>query len=132
MDRVETSGRWILIVAALSGASALVLSAASAHALKTQISAENIPRLMTANHYLMYYSLVLLVLGGFYQLRPWQGLPQVAALFTAGAGIFCSGLYILCFTEISNVTWLVPLGGLTLLAGWLRLAWTFWRQRRER
>ncbi|MFT5720227.1 MAG: uncharacterized membrane protein YgdD (TMEM256/DUF423 family) [Motiliproteus sp.] len=128
MNKSRRSGRWILLVAALFGAVALVLSASSAHALKPLVGADNLARLQTANHYLMYYSLVLVVLGLFCQLRPVSGLPQVAALFSAGISIFCSGLYILSVTKMSSLAWLVPLGGLTLLAGWLLLAWVAWRQ----
>ncbi len=131
MNKPPGSGRWILVVAALAGAAALVLSASSAHVLNVLVSPENLARLQTANHYLMYYSLVLLMLGLFYQQRPWPGLPRVSVLFTAGAGVFCGGLYILCFSGISSFAWLVPLGGLTLLAGWLLLAWTAWRQGRD-
>ncbi|MEH6471823.1 MAG: DUF423 domain-containing protein [Halopseudomonas sp.] len=132
MHNSHQAGRWIVVVAALAGATALVLSASSAHALKAWIGPDDLARLATANRYLMYYSLVLLVIGLFYPLRPWSGLLTVAKLFTTGVGIFCGSLYILCFTEISWIARLTPLGGLTLLAGWLLLAWTGWRQGRDK
>ena len=127
MNKYQFSGRWILIVAALYGAIALVLSASSAHALKALVGAEDLARIQTANQYLMYYALLLLVLGLGYRLGL-SGLQRVAAVFTAGSSVFCGSLYILGFTKISNFAWLVPLGGLLLLAGWLLLGWTAWRQ----
>ncbi|MFT6917212.1 MAG: uncharacterized membrane protein YgdD (TMEM256/DUF423 family) [Motiliproteus sp.] len=128
MNQSHRSARWILLVAALFGAVALVLSASSAHTLKSLVNVEDLARIQTANDYLMYYSLLLLVLGLFCQLRPASGLPRAAALFTTGTSIFCGGLYIISVTKMSSLAWLVPLGGLTLLAGWLQLAWTAWRE----
>ena len=126
------NGRWMLLTAALLGALGLVLSAASAHALKAYVDPSSFGRLDTANRYLTYYSLVLLAVAILYQLRPWPGLRWVAALFTAGIGIFSGSLYILCLTEIQTFARITPLGGLTLLAGWLALAWVGWRNCRVR
>ncbi len=130
MQISQHSGRWILVVAALLGAAGLLLNAGSAHALKSLVSQEALPRLLTANRYLTHYSLVLLVIGVFYQFCRWPGLQVVAGLFTVGAGIFCGSLYILCLLKISWLAWATPLGGLTLLSGWLLLAWIAWRQGR--
>jgi uncharacterized membrane protein YgdD (TMEM256/DUF423 family) len=52
----------------------------------------------------------------------------VALLFAVGVGIFSSSLYILSLTNIGWLALLTPLGGSTLLVGWLTLVWTVWRQ----
>lgn len=121
-------GRWILIVAALLGAASLVLSAMSAHAFSSLVDAAGLVRLEKANRYLTHYSLVVLMIGLFYQLKHWRGLVWVALLFSVGVGIFSGSLYILSLTRISGFALATPLGGLTLLAGWLMLAWTVWKQ----
>ncbi len=131
MPSSVVNGRWMLIVAALLGGLALTLSAMSAHAFASLLDAAGFVRLEKANRYLTHYSLVLLVVGLLYQFRPWSGLVAVALLFSIGVGIFSGSLYILCFSEFSWIARLTPLGGLTLLTGWLVLAWTVWYQGSE-
>ncbi|WP_165840133.1 DUF423 domain-containing protein [Motiliproteus coralliicola] len=128
MTQLSLRGSWMLILAALMGAASVGLSAAAAHGLAGLVGPEHIERLQTANRYLTHYSLVILVLGLFYQFRPWPGLRWVVGLFAVGTGIFCGALYILCVTEISWFARLTPIGGLTLLGAWLLLAGVVWRQ----
>jgi uncharacterized membrane protein YgdD (TMEM256/DUF423 family) len=128
MHKVPSRGGWILVVAALLGALGLVLSATSAHALAALIDPADLSKLTKANRYLSHYSLVLLVLGVLYRCWRWPELIWVALLFSVGVGIFSGSLYILCLTQISAWAWLTPLGGISLLLGWLALAVACWRR----
>ena len=62
------------------------------------------------------------------QLVPTAGL---GILFVVGTALFSGSLYAL---SLSGVRWLgavTPFGGLTLLAGWLCLAWAAWMGGRQ-
>ena len=107
-----------LRLAALSGFLAVALGAFGAHGLKSTLELHGTGAIwQTAALYHLVHSVVLLVLAQ--RERPAR---LTFLLFTAGVLIFSGSLYVLA---VSNVKWLgaiTPLGGLSLLGGWLSLA----------
>ncbi|MGE0740141.1 MAG: DUF423 domain-containing protein [Hyphomonadaceae bacterium] len=108
--------RLLNVFAALSGALALVMLTIAAHVLQ----------LAEADHDRMH-------LGAFIQLAAAAAALAIAnrsgrlnlvagAMIVAGAGLFAGVLYTLAITNMSQVVMLAPVGGLTLIAGWLTLA----------
>jgi len=47
----------------------------------------------------------------------------------AGTLVFSGSLYALALSGLRWLGAITPLGGLAFLAGWLLLAWSFWRLR---
>jgi uncharacterized membrane protein YgdD (TMEM256/DUF423 family) len=105
-------------LAAVFGFSAVALGAFGAHGLKTTLEMYGTTAIwQTAALYHLVHSVVLLV------LAQRETPPRVAViLFAAGIVVFSGSLYLL---GVTNTKWLgaiTPLGGLSLIAGWISLA----------
>jgi uncharacterized membrane protein YgdD (TMEM256/DUF423 family) len=109
--------RLLHIFAALSGALALIMLTIAAHALP-DATAQDIERLH---------------LGGFIQLITAASALAIAnragklrliagAMMLAGAFVFSGALYALAITHARGVAMLAPFGGMTLILGWIVLA----------
>lgn len=48
-------------------------------------------------------------------------------LLLGGMALFCGSLYLLALTDTRWLGAVAPLGGLLLILGWLRVAWTAWK-----
>ena len=109
-----------LVVAALSGATAVGCGAFGAHALKSRVAAESVASWNTAVEYHLLHSVLLAVLA----LVASQGGPTAhwsMRLFAAGILLFSGSIYGLV---LGGPRWLgpvTPLGGLCLIAGWIAL-----------
>lgn len=110
--------RWILIVAALMGASSVILGAAFQHLG----GGEGQETLQTALRYQQIHSVVLLALG-LYGIHEKQNKPLIISvvLFTAGIVIFSVSLYAMVFLNLPVLGMLTPLGGILLIAGWISI-----------
>lgn len=107
--------RILNICAALSGALALVMLVIASHAMGPGEDAARVQ------------------LGGFIQLAAAAAALAISnrtgtinlvagAMILAGAGLFSGVLYALSLTHARALAMLAPVGGLTLIFGWLALA----------
>jgi uncharacterized membrane protein YgdD (TMEM256/DUF423 family) len=105
-------------VSAIVGFAGVALGAFGAHALKDHLTALQMASVWeTAVLYHLVHAVVLLVLAG----RP--VLARLAWIFfLVGIILFSGSLYVLAYTGIRWLGVITPLGGLSLLAGWLVLA----------
>jgi uncharacterized membrane protein YgdD (TMEM256/DUF423 family) len=107
-------------VAAILGFLAVALGAFGAHGLKDLLTQNNTTTIWEkAVFYHFIHTIMLFLLA---QRRPVPSGPWFS--FFAGILIFSGSLYVLA---VANVRWLgaiTPFGGLSLLAGWLWLAFT--------
>jgi uncharacterized membrane protein YgdD (TMEM256/DUF423 family) len=110
---------WI-IVAACSGALAVMAGAFGAHGLRARVTAEQLSAWTTASQYHLLHSVVLLALGLF-AIASAKPVNVPAALFTAGTVLFSGSIYLLVLTDMRWLGPVTPLGGLLLIAGWLSL-----------
>ena len=111
--------RWILIAAALLGASSVIIGASLRH-----IGGEmDMDVLQTALRYHQLHSVVLLALG-LYALdkQPSIRIMIPAILFTAGIIIFSGSLYGMVVLSMLTLGYLTPFGGTMLIAGWFSIA----------
>lgn len=108
----------------LTGALSVILGAFGAHALKATLSAEMLGIFETSVRYQFFHAIaiILVCLHG--------GLDSDARkfiwplrFFGVGLFIFCGSLYLLVLTEIRFLGAITPLGGLSLILGWI--AWAF-------
>lgn len=123
------TSNYIIIIAAIFGALAIILGAFGAHALKKHFTAELMQSFETGVKYQMYHAVVLLVLG--FQL-PLETTLEHAIIwsFIIGIILFSFSIYGLCISsakgnKIKILGPITPLGGLCLLAGWVLLAINF-------
>lgn len=109
-----------LVLAGLSGLSAVAIGAFAAHGVKDP-QAED--WLRTGGQYQSVHALA--VFACFTVHRAGAGRPaRVAAwLFLAGSLIFSGSLYLLALTGVRALGAVTPIGGLLLMAGWATLAW---------
>jgi uncharacterized membrane protein YgdD (TMEM256/DUF423 family) len=108
-----------LRIAAIFGFLAVALGAFGAHGLKTTLELNGTLAIwQTAALYHLVHAVVLLVLAQ-------RDAPPRASvlLFAAGIVVFSGSLYLLAVTNVKWLGAITPLGGLSLLAGWLSLAW---------
>ena len=117
------TARIILQLAALLGALGVAIGAFGAHGLRKMLEETGrFDTFETAVRYQFYHTLALLAVGILLALRPdIRGLSLTAWLFLGGILVFSGSLYTLCFTGITKMGAVAPIGGLLLIAGWLRL-----------
>jgi uncharacterized membrane protein YgdD (TMEM256/DUF423 family) len=132
-----TPTRWIAVGAVL-GAIGVALGAYGAHGLEKQLAAwgyagdELAKRLAnheTAVRYQMWHALAIALVGVALLSRPAPLWNAAAGLMLAGVLIFSGCLYGLVLTG-PNFRWLgavVPIGGVSLIIGWVLLAVGAWR-----
>ncbi len=117
------TSRLIIQLAALLGGLGVGIGAFGAHGLRPMLeTAGRFDTFETAVRYQFYHTLALLALGVLWTARPeLRGLGTTAWLWVAGVVIFSGSLYTLCFTGITKLGAVAPLGGLLLIAGWISL-----------
>lgn len=112
-----------LIWGALFGGLAVILGALGAHALKGQLSAEELGAYETAVKYQMYHAILLIVLSNI------QVLQSKKILYATVIGIllFSFSIYLLSLRHLIGIEGLkvlgpiTPLGGLLLIFVWFSL-----------
>lgn len=103
---------WLVVLAALSGATAVAAGAFGAHG-----AAPNVAELFkTGAHYQLVHAVAALVAAR-------MGVGGPGWLFVAGGALFGGSLYLLAMGAPRWVGPITPVGGALLIAGWLWLAW---------
>lgn len=109
--------RWIW-VAALLGATGVVLGAYGAHGLASRASEADVRAWHTAVQYQILHAVAILALASIAETRHvvWPG-----SLFTVGIVLFSGSIYLLVLAHWRWLGPITPIGGLCLIAGWLSL-----------
>jgi uncharacterized membrane protein YgdD (TMEM256/DUF423 family) len=126
--------RKITSVAALMGMIAIILGAFGAHALKKQLSVEQLGSFETGVKYQMYHALFLLFLGMNTFLNE-KVKKTVFQLVVFGVFFFSGSIYLLTTKPITGVDFkfigiVTPIGGVLLIMAWSVLFWNVWRSKR--
>jgi len=126
--------RKITSVAALMGITAIILGAFGAHALKKQLSVEQLESFETGVKYQMYHALFLLFLGMNTFLNE-KVKKVVFQLVVFGVFFFSGSIYLLTTKAITGVDFkfigiVTPIGGVLLIMAWSVLFWNVWRAKR--
>ena len=113
--------RIFLTAGAISGALAVLLGAFGAHLLKQMISPDMLEVYKTGVQYQFYHTFALLGVGILMSFKSTKTLKWSGYLFITGIIVFSGFLYLLAITGIKALGMIVPIGGLTLVAGWICL-----------
>lgn len=116
---------------AVLGLLGVAIGAFGAHALRAMLDASGrAATFETAVKYQFYHAVALILVGvllhlfgsnpTIVKLLSWSGYS-----FLGGVLIFSGSLYVLCFTGITWLGAITPLGGLGMIAGWALLLWAF-------
>ncbi len=105
--------RWVAVLAALSGALAIAAGAFGAHWAGKDVA----DLLKTGGQYQMIHAIAALVAVRMNARGP-------AILFVLGGALFGVSLYALALGAPRPVGAITPVGGVSMIAGWLWLAWS--------
>ena len=122
---LTTNGRWITVGAVLAAA-AVVMGAFGAHGMEDYLAQfENGARRMevwkTASHYHIVHAIGLILVGLTPSAKP-KVIKTAAWLLVIGISIFSGLLYVYSFTDIRILGAFVPIGGVSMIAGWIAFA----------
>jgi uncharacterized membrane protein YgdD (TMEM256/DUF423 family) len=121
--------KWGWIAAALSGFIIVAAGAFGAHALADTLSPRDLEVFHTAVRYQAWHTLAVMAVLAWQGQRALRGQTRAIGLWFAGMVLFSGSLYGLVLSGVRPLGIVTPFGGLLLMAGWLVLAWSAWRQR---
>lgn len=117
----------VAVLVGIAGASAVLLGAFGAHALRGVLDARGAELWHTAVSYHAWHALALAVAAGLGRGR--SGRIALAA-FAVGIVLFSGSLYALALGAPRGAGIVTPCGGLAFVVGWLALGWSL-RTRNE-
>jgi uncharacterized membrane protein YgdD (TMEM256/DUF423 family) len=117
--RQPVSGGHAVLVG-LAGASAVVLGAFGAHALKGIVDAAGLEIWHTAVQYHFWHALALFV--AVVGLAPGRARSVAVVAFAVGILLFSGSLYALALGAPRLVGIITPFGGVAFIAGWVAVA----------
>jgi uncharacterized membrane protein YgdD (TMEM256/DUF423 family) len=107
---------------ALLGCLGVAAGAFGAHALEARLSAEQMEWFELAARYQMIHALALIAAAWAAQRWPSGMVNAGGWLLLVGVLIFCGTLYAMAFGAPRILGAVTPIGGLSLIVGWLLLA----------
>ncbi|KLV11741.1 DUF423 domain-containing protein [Photobacterium ganghwense] len=119
--------RWILVLAALSGAVAVALGAFAAHGLKARLDPNLLDIFKTGVQYQAWHSLAVIGCVILARILPSKAVLYAALFFIAGILMFSGSLYGLALTGMKWLGPITPMGGVCFIIGWVVLAVAAWR-----
>lgn len=112
---------WIGI-AAINGLIAVAAGAFGAHTLKEKLDPKMLAVFETGARYQMYHALALLAVAWVMSTQPTRLVQASAWLMLIGIILFSGTLYGLALLDWRWLGPVTPVGGLSLMVGWLLLA----------
>lgn len=109
------------LLVAVAGASAVLLGAFGAHALRGVLNSNHVQLWHTAVRYQMWHALAL---GLVAVAGVGRGRRIALTAFAAGTVLFSGSLYALALGAPHWIGILTPLGGLALVVGWVALGFS--------
>lgn len=109
----------VIKIAAFLGAVGIAGGAFGAHALKATLTPEALAWWNTGAHYLQVQSVAMLLLTLI--VKDWRLHRATIPLFGVGMVIFIGTLWLMALTGVRWLGAITPIGGASLIAGWLSL-----------
>ena len=127
---MKRESRILLAIAGTLGAIGVGFGAFGAHALKEQlVLAGRLDTYETAVLYHMLHTLAIVGAAILFHLKDNVWVKRAGISFTTGIIIFSGSLYVLCFTGITWLGAITPIGGVFFILGWLSVSWAFLRNK---
>jgi uncharacterized membrane protein YgdD (TMEM256/DUF423 family) len=112
---------WLRLIA-ISGALSVTFGAFGAHGLEDRLSASYLDTFNTAVRYQFLHTLALLgIICLPDHLVKLRTLQWVVISFTVGVLLFSGSLYLLVLFDIPSLGMITPIGGASLILGWVLL-----------
>lgn len=106
-------------IAAILGALAIALGAFGAHALKARLEQNGTTAIWQTA--VFYHAIHAVMLYAMTQATQQRKFPFVT--ISAGVIVFSGSLYVMALTNARWLGAITPIGGVSLIAGWVALAW---------
>jgi uncharacterized membrane protein YgdD (TMEM256/DUF423 family) len=110
------------VAGALLGGLGVAAGAFGAHALATRLAADRLELFELAVRYQLIHALALMAASAAAQRWPGSTSHAAGWLLLAGTVVFCGTIYALAFSGPRILGAVTPIGGVSLIAGWLLLA----------
>jgi uncharacterized membrane protein YgdD (TMEM256/DUF423 family) len=117
----------MVIATSMIGASAVVLGAFGAHALRGTLDEHALATWHTAVEYQFWHALALLAAAALAQTHVTRALRVAAIAYVVGVVLFCGSLYAVALGAPRILGAVTPLGGVAFILGWLALGVHAWR-----
>lgn len=117
--------RILFKTAAFFAALSVIFGAFGAHALKDFVSIEDLNSAKTGINYQMFHSIAIYIAGMMYRHYPNKKILWAAYCFVTGIILFSGSLYAIVLLKAADIpinsliALLTPLGGISLVMGWL-------------
>jgi uncharacterized membrane protein YgdD (TMEM256/DUF423 family) len=122
------NARKILLLGMFMMAIAVALGAFGAHGWKAMLAASGRTETYElALRYMMFHALAMILMGT--QMEKWPGLRTSGILFAVGVIFFSGSLLILALANAPRWGAVAPVGGTSLILGWLSAFWTVLRSK---
>jgi uncharacterized membrane protein YgdD (TMEM256/DUF423 family) len=120
---VVTNERLLGAIGGILAFASVAAGAFGAHALRARLSPELLATFETAARYQMYHALAIVLAALAY--GRWAGHHALWAgwAFVIGSAVFSGSLYLLTLTGTRWWGAITPIGGVTLLVGWVLFVW---------
>lgn len=115
--------RYAASLGAIVALLAVAFGAFGAHVLKTRLSPEDLDTFRTGTNYQLFHGIALLIAAKSADNRSARGS---CILLLIGILIFCGSLYGISLGAPRWLGAVAPVGGISLMAGWLLLARANW------
>ncbi len=115
----------VIAVAAVLGATGIILGAFGAHGLKKIVSPEAVLTFETGVRYQIYHALFLLLVGSLSLISD-KAKNTILWLTVTGVALFSFSIYFLACNELfsfdfKKIGFITPIGGLLLISAWIVL-----------
>jgi uncharacterized membrane protein YgdD (TMEM256/DUF423 family) len=111
-----------MICGAALAALGVGLGAIGAHVLKDKLSAEQLVTYETGVRYQLFHAIALVLVGLIVERYAGAMLQGAGWAMLLGVLLFSGGIYAWLATGIKPFVHVVPIGGLSLIAGWVLVA----------
>lgn len=111
-----------MVLGAIFGGLGVAAGAFGAHALRGQLEPRMLEVFETAVRYQMYHALALLGVAWLCQQTASTSAQVAGWAFVLGILLFSGSLYVMAISGLRGLGAITPLGGLSLIVGWLALA----------
>ncbi|MDF1749611.1 MAG: DUF423 domain-containing protein [Alphaproteobacteria bacterium] len=116
--------RLFFVIAGVYGAAAVGLGAGAAHGLDAILIPKAVGWVDTASRYMLIHAVAIFACAMALQRQASRLMTLSASLFTFGTLVFCGSLLALAFLDLRAAGAAAPIGGLSLILGWLTIAIT--------
>lgn len=121
----HSATKWLLTLGAFYGVLAVLSGSMGSHMLRVQLEETNgTANFMLASNYLFYHAGGLLFSGLLWERFERRGFLLAGVFFGVGSLLFSGSLFVYSLTGLRAVTALAPIGGSSLILGWVTLVVT--------